>query len=148
MPSNLALSNLALGFLAYLKKSKPFRPPGLDYASPQVRRPHGTIFETANAPRRCASAARTRNSMPVAPAHFVLGTPMVGPFPSSLETIQFGMGCFWGAERVFGRLTEFLVPQLAMQEASPKTPVTRKCVVAVPVILKLSWSSTIQLRFH
>ena len=43
-------------------------------------------------------------SMPVAPAHFVLGTPMVGPFPSSLETIQFGMGCFWGAERIFWQL--------------------------------------------
>ena len=43
-------------------------------------------------------------SMPVAPAHFVLGTPMVGPFPSSLETIQFGMGCFWGAERRFWQI--------------------------------------------
>ena len=87
-------------------------------------------------------------SMPVAPAHFVLGTPMVGPFPSSLETIQFGMGCFWGAERRFWQIEGFPVPQLATQEASQKTPVTRKCVAAVPVILKLSWSSTIQLRFH
>ena len=43
-------------------------------------------------------------SMPVAPAHFVLGTPMAGPFQSSLETIQFGMGCFWGAERLFWNL--------------------------------------------
>jgi peptide-methionine (S)-S-oxide reductase len=38
--------------------------------------------------------------MPVAPAHFVLGTAMKGPFPG-LVTAVFGMGCFWGAERKF-----------------------------------------------
>jgi peptide-methionine (S)-S-oxide reductase len=33
--------------------------------------------------------------------HFVLGTPLKGPFPSGVETAIFGMGCFWGAERIF-----------------------------------------------
>jgi peptide-methionine (S)-S-oxide reductase len=33
--------------------------------------------------------------------HFVLGTPMEPPFPPSLQTALFGMGCFWGAERKF-----------------------------------------------
>jgi len=33
--------------------------------------------------------------------HEVLGTPLVGPFPAGIETAIFGMGCFWGAERVF-----------------------------------------------
>lgn len=33
--------------------------------------------------------------------HFVTGTPMKGPFPDGLETVFFGMGCFWGAERQF-----------------------------------------------
>jgi peptide-methionine (S)-S-oxide reductase len=33
--------------------------------------------------------------------HYVLGTPIKGPFPEGVETIVFGMGCFWGAERIF-----------------------------------------------
>ncbi len=39
--------------------------------------------------------------MPVAAAHAVLGTPMKPPFPEGLEQVVVGMGCFWGAERVF-----------------------------------------------
>ena len=39
--------------------------------------------------------------MEVPLTHEVLGTPIKGPFPDNLETIVVGMGCFWGAERVF-----------------------------------------------
>jgi peptide-methionine (S)-S-oxide reductase len=42
--------------------------------------------------------------MPVPPAHFVLGTPLQGPFPEGSRTAVFGMGCFWGAERKFWEL--------------------------------------------
>lgn len=33
--------------------------------------------------------------------HFVNGSSMLPPFPAQMETIIFGMGCFWGAERLF-----------------------------------------------
>jgi peptide-methionine (S)-S-oxide reductase len=36
--------------------------------------------------------------------HFVNGNPLSPPFPESLETALFGMGCFWGAERIFWKL--------------------------------------------
>jgi peptide-methionine (S)-S-oxide reductase len=39
--------------------------------------------------------------VPVAAPHAVLGTPMTPPFPEGLEQIVVGMGCFWGAEKLF-----------------------------------------------
>jgi peptide-methionine (S)-S-oxide reductase len=39
--------------------------------------------------------------MHVPPRHDVLGTPLEPPFPENVATAVFGMGCFWGAERVF-----------------------------------------------
>ncbi len=40
-------------------------------------------------------------TMPVPPAHEILGTPMTPPFPEGHEQIVVGMGCFWGAERKY-----------------------------------------------
>ncbi|MCY3785152.1 MAG: peptide-methionine (S)-S-oxide reductase MsrA [bacterium] len=39
--------------------------------------------------------------MPVAAAHTVLRTPMQPPFPPQMQSLTVGMGCFWGAERLF-----------------------------------------------
>jgi peptide-methionine (S)-S-oxide reductase len=42
--------------------------------------------------------------MPVTDRHTVLGTPLRGPWPAGLEVAYFGMGCFWGAERMFWKV--------------------------------------------
>jgi peptide-methionine (S)-S-oxide reductase len=38
------------------------------------------------------------------PVHLVLGTSMVEPFPEDCDQIVLGLGCFWGAERLFWNL--------------------------------------------
>ena len=40
-------------------------------------------------------------AMPVPEHHFVNGHPLAGPYPQGLEKALFGLGCFWGAERLF-----------------------------------------------
>jgi len=42
-------------------------------------------------------------AMAVPGQHEVLGNPIAPPFPDGLEQAIVGMGCFWGAERVFWR---------------------------------------------
>ncbi len=48
-----------------------------------------------------SALAGRETEMPVPGRHEVLGTPLEGPFPSGVEMAVFGMGCFWGAERIF-----------------------------------------------
>ena len=42
--------------------------------------------------------------MLTARTHHVNGHALKGPFPEGTETVMFGMGCFWGAERKFWQL--------------------------------------------
>ena len=39
--------------------------------------------------------------MRITARHLVLDTPITPPFPDGFEQIVVGMGCFWGAERLF-----------------------------------------------
>jgi peptide-methionine (S)-S-oxide reductase len=39
--------------------------------------------------------------MPLANKHAVLGTPLRPPYPDGMQQAVFGLGCFWGAEKIF-----------------------------------------------
>jgi peptide-methionine (S)-S-oxide reductase len=43
--------------------------------------------------------------MPVPKSHFVNGAPLEPPFPEGTQLALFGLGCFWGAERKFWKMT-------------------------------------------
>lgn len=47
--------------------------------------------------------------MPLPAAHVVFRCALVPPFPQGSEIALFGMGCFWGAERLFWQLPGVLV---------------------------------------
>jgi peptide-methionine (S)-S-oxide reductase len=55
--------------------------------------------------------------------HHVTGVAFAGPFPATAETIFLGLGCFWGAERLFWRLGDgVLVTQVGYQGGTTPNP--------------------------
>jgi peptide-methionine (S)-S-oxide reductase len=60
---------------------------------------HKTAMPTADTALPGRDAA-----MPVPDRHYVLDAPLQGPFPADTEQVVFGLGCFWGAERVFWQI--------------------------------------------
>ena len=56
--------------------------------------------------------------MPVAEKHFVNGQVLKGPYPEGAETIYLGLGCFWGAERLFWQLPGVIVTAVGYQGGS------------------------------
>ena len=53
-------------------------------------------------------------------AHFVNGRRLISPFPEGAETVMVGMGCFWGAEKMFWQLQVSESLLWDMRAASPK----------------------------
>jgi len=61
-------------------------------------------YKKLDLPRPSEALPGRAAEMPVAERHAVLGTPMKGPWPAGAEVAVFGMGCFWGAERMFWQI--------------------------------------------
>ena len=56
---------------------------------------------TADLPSEADALPGRAERLAVPGRHFVLDRPLLPPFPESVETLVVGMGCFWGAERLF-----------------------------------------------
>jgi peptide-methionine (S)-S-oxide reductase len=52
-------------------------------------------------PEQSEALPGRQEAMAVPASHFVNGNPLRPPFPASLQTAVFALGCFWGAERRF-----------------------------------------------
>lgn len=64
------------------------------------------LFSSKPATIPTAAEALPGRSMelPTAEMHFTNGRPLKGPIPDGFEQAIFGMGCFWGVERMFWKL--------------------------------------------
>ncbi len=60
--------------------------------------------------------------MSISPDHFVNGAALKGPYPEGAETIYFGLGCFWGAERLFWQMDGVLVTAVGYQGGHTANP--------------------------
>ena len=54
--------------------------------------------------------------------HLTLGTSLHAPFPTGTEVAYFGMGCFWGAERLFYELEGVVVTAVGYQGGVTPNP--------------------------
>lgn len=57
-----------------------------------------------------------------AESHLVNGNPLKGPYPEGNETLYIGMGCFWGAERLFWQLDGVWVTAVGYQGGHTPNP--------------------------
>ncbi len=73
-------------------------------------------------PSAAEALAGRATEMAVAERHFVNGQPLKGPYPEGSETVYFGLGCFWGAERLFWQLPGVHVTAVGYQGGHTPNP--------------------------
>jgi peptide-methionine (S)-S-oxide reductase len=64
--------------------------------------------------------------MPVPQTHFVNGSRIVPPFPEGMALADFGLGCFWGAEKAFWKLPGVYATAVGYQGGSTPNPTYRE----------------------
>ena len=62
------------------------------------------------------------DEMRVSEDHVVNHHPLKGPYPAGAETIYFGLGCFWGAERLFWQMDGVYVTAVGYQGGHTPNP--------------------------
>ncbi len=64
--------------------------------------------------------------IPTAASHFVSGRQLQGPYPEGSEVAYFGMGCFWGVERLFWQVPGVIVTAAGYQGGITPNPTYRE----------------------
>jgi peptide-methionine (S)-S-oxide reductase len=63
-----------------------------------------SLFKSAELPAPGTALPGRAEPIPTAASHFVSGRALKGPYPEGMAMAMFGMGCFWGVERMFWKL--------------------------------------------
>jgi peptide-methionine (S)-S-oxide reductase len=69
-----------------------------------------------------ALGGRATRPFVVPTSHYVLSSPLEGPYPQGAEVAYFGMGCFWGAERIFWQLEGVISTAVGYQGGYTQNP--------------------------
>jgi len=82
------------------------------------------MFKRKDAPKPTSETALPGRSeaIGITEAHFVNGSSMNPPFPEGSAVVSFGMGCFWGAERVFWDLPGVITTAVGYQGGISENP--------------------------
>jgi len=69
--------------------------------------------------------------IPTSDHHFVSGRPLKGPYPEGTESVLFGMGCFWGVERLFWQMDGVWVTAAGYAGGITPNPTYRETVTGL-----------------
>ena len=78
--------------------------------------------------------------------HAVNGNPLKGPYPDGMETAMFGLGCFWGAEKMFWNLDGVYVTAVGYAGARHRTRATKRFALGAPATTRSCLSFSIRKR--
>src|SRR5258708_5767295 len=95
-------ADASVHFTQVVRNSQPGRQSFVDKVNANHRGVNMGLFGKTNAMPKPEQALPGRaQKMDVPARHFVSGHALQPPFPAGMATAMFGLGCFWGAERVF-----------------------------------------------
>jgi peptide-methionine (S)-S-oxide reductase len=84
------------------------------------------LFKKPEMPDPGAALPGRPEPVPTAETHYVNGRPLKGPHPEGLASAMFGMGCFWGVERMFWTLPGVWVTAVGYAGGETPNPTYRE----------------------
>ena len=84
------------------------------------------FFSKAKMPSAKDALPGRADAMPVPEKHFVNGNRLKGPFPENVAVAMFGLGCFWGAEKLFWEIPGVYSTQVGYTAGLTPNPTYRE----------------------
>lgn len=83
-------------------------------------------FDKTAIPERSSALPGRDLGMTIPDSHYVNGNPMTPPYPRGMAQAVFGMGCFWGAEKIFWELDGVYVTAVGYSGGYTPNPTYRE----------------------